>query len=233
MRKLLALLALMMFVFPACSSAQKLSPEEQFKKSYPKHAYESFTSTSIKGLYEVYNGRQIYYYLPDSDVVFYGSVVTKDGVNLTRESHMKKMALKMESLPLEKALKVGHGKTIVVKFTDPNCPYCRRGFEFFDRLKDDVTTYVFFLPLSADSERKIQHILCAKDRVVAYEDVFRGKFDQKAPLDLCDSPEVLDTMKMHRELAVSLGVRATPLFYIKGQIVDGFDPPVIEKLFKE
>jgi thiol:disulfide interchange protein DsbC len=233
MKKAWIMLVVLLIAFPGCSSAGKVSPEQQFKKSYPQNTYESFDATSMKGVYEIYDGKHVYYYLAEGDVIFYGSIVTKEGINLTRDSHMKKVALKMASLPLEKALKVGKGKKIVVKFTDPNCPYCRRGFEFLDRMKNEVTTYVFFLPLSADSERKVRHILCARDRVSTYEEVFRGKFDHNAPLNLCDDQEVQSIMQTHRDLASQIGVRATPLFYIKGQIVDGFDPPVIEKLLNE
>ena len=233
MKKVWILLVVLLIAFPGCSSAKKVSPEQQFKKSYPQSMYESFTATPFKDVYEIYDGKHVYYYLAEGDVVFYGSIVTKEGVNLTHDSHMKKVALKMANLPLEKALKVGQGKKVVVKFTDPNCPYCRRGFEFLDRIKDDVTTYVFFHPLSADSERKLRHIFCSRDRVKNYEDVMRGKFDGNAQLNLCDDQEALDILQTHRDLASQIGVRATPLFYIKGQIVDGFDPPTIEKLLNE
>jgi protein-disulfide isomerase len=35
------------------------------------------------------------------------------------------------------------------------------------------------------------------------------------------------------QLASQIGVSGTPLFYIKGQVVNGFDQPVIEKLLKD
>ena len=35
------------------------------------------------------------------------------------------------------------------------------------------------------------------------------------------------------QLASQVGLRGTPLFYIKGQVVDGFDLPAIEKLLKD
>jgi protein-disulfide isomerase len=45
--------------------------------------------------------------------------------------------------------------------------------------------------------------------------------------------KVDETVKTHMRLASQIGVRGTPLFYIKGQVVNGFDPPVIEKLLKD
>ena len=52
-------------------------------------------------------------------------------------------------------------------------------------------------------------------------------------LTICTDKKVDETVKTHMRLASQIGVRGTPLFYIKGQVVDGFDPPVIEKLLKD
>ena len=233
MKKLLVILVSVFYFLPGCSSAQNLSPEQQFKKTYSTHKYETFAPTSIKGVYEVYNGQQIYYYLPEGDVIFLGNIISKDGQNLTQESNAKKMESKLAKLPLDKALKIGNGKKKVVKFTDPNCPYCRRAFEFFDKRKDDVTLYVFFLPLSQDSANKIQHIFCANDKTKAYDDVLGGKLDGNAQLNLCKDKNVEELIKANGEASAKIGVRSTPLFYIKGKVVSGFDQPAIEKLLTE
>jgi len=75
------------------------------QESFPKNNFESITPTAINGVYEVYTGNQIYYYMPKDDVIIYGPLISKDGVNITRESSLKKMAQKMASLPLDSALK--------------------------------------------------------------------------------------------------------------------------------
>ncbi len=233
MNKLLIIFVMVLFLLTGCSPAQKITPEEQFKKSFSKNTYETFAETSIKGVYEVYNGQQIYYYLQEGDVILLGNIISKDGKNLTQESNTKRMTSQLAKLSLDKALKIGNGKKKVVKFTDPNCPYCRRAFEFFDKRKEDVTLYVFFLPLSQDSANKIQHILCAKDKTKAYDDVLGGKLDGDAQLNLCKDKNVEELIKAHGEASAKIGVRATPLFYIKGQVVSGFDQPAIEKLLTE
>jgi thiol:disulfide interchange protein DsbC len=212
--------------------AKNLSTEEKFKKSFPKNNFESITPTTINGVYEVYTGNQIYYYMPKDDVILYGSLISKDGVNITRESSLKKMAQKMSKLPLDSALKIGNGKTAVVEFMDPNCYHCRQAYKFFSQ-RQDVTLYVFFFPLSKESGDKIKHILCSKDAVKTYDDVLNGKLDNKAPLNICTDKKVDETVKTHMQLASQIGVSGTPLFYIKGQVVNGFDPPVVEKLLKD
>ena len=232
MKKLTATLLCVLFLFPICVFAKDIPVAEKFKKSFPKNNFESITPTTINGVYEVYTGNQIYYYMPKDDVILYGSLISKDGVNITRESSLKKMAQKMASLPLDSALKIGNGKTTVVEFMDPNCYHCRQAYKFFSQ-RQDVTLYVFFFPLSKESGDKIKNILCSKDVSKTYDDVMNGKLDNNTPLPVCTDKKVDETVKTHMRLASQIGVRGTPLFYIKGQVFDGFEPSAIEKLLKD
>ena len=232
MKKLTATILCVLFLFPICVFAKDIPVAEKFKKSFPKNNFESITPTAIKGVYEVYTGNQIYYYMPKDDVILYGSLISKDGINITRESSLKKMSQKMSNLPLDTAMKIGNGKTTVVEFMDPNCFHCRQAYKFFSQ-RQDVTLYVFFFPLSKESGDKIKNILCSKDVSKTYDDVMNGKLDNNAPLPACTDKKVDETVKTHMRIASQIGVRGTPLFYIKGQVVDGFDPPTIEKLLKD
>ncbi|MBN1473868.1 MAG: DsbC family protein [Syntrophaceae bacterium] len=227
MKKLLLTVLFFLLVLPTLVTAQKLSPKEAFRKSFPKHNFESITPSPVKGIYEVYTGNQIYYFLPKEEVIITGNIITKDGVNLTQESNSKKMAIKMAKLPLENAIKKGRGKTEIIEFTDPNCPYCRKAALYFAQRKD-VTSYIFLIPLSQDSERKIKHILCSKDKSKTYEDVMSGKLDNNAPLNLCGDSKIEEKIKLYRELASQSGIRATPTFFLKGKVVTGFDINTME-----
>jgi protein-disulfide isomerase len=60
-----------------------------------------------------------------------------------------------------------------------------------------------------------------------------GKLDNNAPLPACTDKKVDETVKTHMRLASQIGVRGTPLFYIKGQVINGFDPTTVEKLLKD
>ena len=236
MKKITATILCVLFLFPACVSAKKaapvVSPAETFKKDFPKNNFESITPTVIKEVYEVYTGNQIYYYMPKDGVILYGSLINKDGINITRESYLKKTAQKMANLPLDSALKIGNGKTAVVEFMDPNCYHCRQAYKFFSQ-RQDVTLYVFFFPLSKESGDKIKHILCSKDVLKTYDDVVSGKLENNAALTVCTDKKVDETAQTHMRLASQVGIKGTPLFYIKGQVVDGFDPYTIEKLLKD
>jgi thiol:disulfide interchange protein DsbC len=221
-----------LLILPACGEANSSSPEEMFKKSFPTRSFETISPTAIKGIYEVYTGNQLFYYAPDSELLIYGNIVTKEGNSLTRESFLKKMAVKMSHLPLESALKIGSGKNAVVEFIDPDCFHCRESYKFFSQRKD-VTIYAFFYPLSQASEKKIQHILCAKDQVKAYDEIMSGKLDNNAKLNVCSDKKVEDSLKLYKKVAAQIGITSTPFFYIKGQAIAGFESPVVEKLLKD
>jgi thiol:disulfide interchange protein DsbC len=96
-----------------------------------------------------------------------------------------------------------------------------------------VTLYAFFYPLAEDSAKKIRHVVCSQDKPSAYEDVLSGKMDGNAKLNLCTDKEAQALLQAHSEAAAKIGVRATPLFYVKGTVVPGFDQPALEKLLKE
>ncbi|MGB5217563.1 MAG: DsbC family protein [Smithella sp.] len=239
MRKSTAIILLILFLLPIQGIARQVSApakkkvtsvEEQFKKSFPKNNYESIMPTAVNGVYEVYAVNQLYYYLPKDDVLLYGSLITKNGVNLTRESFLKKMAQKIYKLPLDSAIKIGNGKTVIVEMIDPNCHFCRESHKYFAKRKD-ITLYAFLFPLSKESADKAKYILCSKDAARTYDDALSGKLDKKR-LDVCTDKKVEETLKTHMKFASQVGLRGTPLFYIKGQVVDGFDVPALDKLLK-
>lgn len=231
MKRISILLFVLLLILPAGAPADDSSPEEKFRKSFPNRNFESFTPTSIKGIYEVYTGNNVFYYAPEADVVIYGHIFTKDGTNLSRESFLKKMAPKMAQLPLENALKIGHGKNIIVEFIDPDCFHCRESYKFFSRRKD-VTIYAFFFPLSQVSEKKIRHILCSTDKLKAYDEIMSGKLDNNAKLTSCTDNKTDEILKSYKKLAAQTGINSTPLFYIKGQVIAGFEAPLFEQLLK-
>ncbi len=232
MKRSSILIFFFLLILPACVAAKNSSPEEMFKRSFPDRSFESITPTSIAGVYEVYTGNQLFYFAPKANVLIYGNMVTPEGISLTRESYLKKIASKMVQLPLDSALKIGEGKKVIVEFLDPDCFHCRESYKFFSHRKD-VTIYVFFYPLSPLSEKKIQYILCAANRIKTYEEVMTGKFDNNAQLNVCTDAKVEEILKTHKKLAAQIGIRSTPFFYFKGRAIDGFEGPVFEQLLKD
>jgi thiol:disulfide interchange protein DsbC len=227
----LFLLALSFFVSVPAATAQTPTPEESLKKNFPSLSYDGFRPSPVKGLYEVSSGSRILYYSPEAGIIIMGELIDKEGRNLTRERKIEILSGRLKDLPLDKALKIGSGKNVVVEFSDPDCFFCRKASEFLSK-REDITRYIFFFPLSPRSEIKIRCILCAKDPAQAYKDAYSGKLDDVKPDD-CKDTKAEETLKTHREAGAHLGIEGTPFFFINGKAVSGADMPLMEKLLGE
>ena len=130
-------------------------------------------------------------------------------------------------MDLTKALKIGSGKTVVVEFTDPDCPYCRKGAAFFLNRRD-VTRYIFFtpLPMHPQAGEKARYILSVPDKAKAYEEVMSGRLDGRKLTGI--TGEGTKLLEEQMAIAREAGVESTPTFIICGRIVQGFDQRKIE-----
>ncbi|MDD5233166.1 MAG: DsbC family protein [Syntrophales bacterium] len=208
--------------------AAAMTPEESLKKNFPDIPFQSISPSEIKGLYEVVVPGRILYYSPDSEKIIVGDIVSKEMKNLTREKMSLLIAARLRQLPLDKALKIGEGKTIVVEITNPDCQYCRKSSDFLSR-KKDLTRYIFFMPFSPESEAKIEYILCAKDKAAAYDKAMTGGLDDMK-FKACGAKEVKQKIRSDQEILARAGVRSTPYFLINGQAVMGADMEMLERL---
>lgn len=212
----------------AFAATAAMKPEEAFKQAYPQVKVDSFEPTDVKGVYQVITGQNIFYYLAEKDYVLLGDMFSKDGKNLTADKKGQMAAKLMQNLPLDKAVKIGEGKNVIVEFTDPDCPYCRKAAEYLMK-KTNTTRYVFFAPLAHPAAiTKIQYILGAEDKVKAYDAMMLG---QEIP---ANAPPASDKIKAlaqeHIDLAKSVGVQGTPTFFVNGQQVVGADTKKIDSL---
>jgi thiol:disulfide interchange protein DsbC len=133
------------------------------------------------------------------------------------------MALSAETLDLDKALRIGTGKTTVIEFTDPDCPYCRKAYQYF-LTRPDVSLYVFFNPLSSHQNalQKARYILSSDDRERAYAEVMSGLFDSVPPSGSTEKGKKLLDEQM--AIAKKMGIVEVPVFMVYGRIIKGFDP---------
>lgn len=183
---------------------------------------EGVQPSVIQGLFEVRfrtpQGVQILYSDPKGENIIQGEIYEmKSGRNLTDERIGKLSAIKFESLPLDRAVKIvrGNGKRVLAMFSDPYCPACQ-SFEQTLQQVDDVTLYVFMFPvIRPERIDDSKSVWCASDRAKAWLDLALRK---KAPAAAtCDNPvESIVT------LGQSLGVRATPtMFFENGERQQG------------
>jgi thiol:disulfide interchange protein DsbC len=212
---------------------QAATPEESFRKSFPQYTLDSITPTAVPGVYEIVVSGKVAYYAPGPEYLFTGAIITPDGKNLTQERSMEIQGRKFKDLPLEKALKIGSGPHTVIEITDPDCPFCRKASAFFSG-RNDVTRHIFLYPLTSihpNAEAKVRQIFCADDRVRAYEEAMAGKLDDMK-FTPCKNGEADNLLKAHKEIGDRVGVAGagTPLFLIDGQIVNGANIPLMEKI---
>ncbi|MEM7828043.1 MAG: DsbC family protein [Candidatus Aenigmatarchaeota archaeon] len=207
--------------------------EARLKETFKNMPVDSFKESVIPGLYEVVTGTQVIYFSPKG-YLFFGEIWDAEkGKSITAERRQEIESKKVKTIPADKAIRIGKGPKKVIEFSDPDCPYCRRASEFFDK-RDDVTRYVFFVPLRQihpNAEKKAKFILCSKDSEKTYKEVYSGKYDKEDIAIPKDCEETSSKMLKEMEsIAASVGVTGTPLFYIEGQKVVGANIPEIEKL---
>ena len=133
------------------------------------------------------------------------------------------------SMDLTKALKIGSGKTVVIEFTDPDCPYCRTGAAYFHG-RQDVTRYIFLnpLPMHPQAKDKARYILSATDRAKAYEEAMTGVLDGKQLTGITEAGTKL--LEEHLATARDAGMDSTPSYIICGRIFHGLDQGKIEMM---
>ena len=183
---------------------------------------EAVQPSPIPGLMEVRfrssQGIQILYTDPKGENIVQGEIFdSKTGRNLTDERISKLSAIKFDSLPLDKAVKIvrGNGRRVAAMFSDPYCPACQ-SFEQTLQQVDDMTLYIFMFPvIRPERIDDSKSIWCSPDRSKAWLDLALRK---KAPAPAtCDNP-----VESIVALGQTIGVRATPtLFFENGERQQG------------
>lgn len=225
------LTSLMAVTVPVHAAGGPVKPEESLKNAFPGLKADSFYASEIPGIYEVISGQNVLYYVPEKEFIVVGEIFTKDGRNLTQDRKQSLMAGKLSDLPLDKAVKIGSGKTVVVEFTDPDCPYCRKASEKL-KGRSDITRYIFLTPIAhPNALPKVHYILNADDKTKAYEEMMGGA---PAPRAAADYPEKIKELATeHMNWGRKVGISGTPTFFIHGQAVVGADMDKINALVKK
>lgn len=179
-------------------------------------------STVIPGFYDVVTTGEVIYVDPTLRKVIVGRVYQSDsGDNLTAQRWDSLHPAAFELLPLERAIKIVHGKGTrrIAVFSDPLCPYCRE-LEQTLRGVDDLTVYVFPLPLEAahpGAEARAREIWCAPDQSEAWN---AWMLESRRPA--VSAPCPIDPIPAMAEMAARLKVSSTPTtFFADGHRVTG------------
>jgi len=214
----------------ANAAPEAVKPDAALRAAFPQVPFDSVTPSEIPGLYEVVSGQNIFYFYPEKELIVTGEIISKDLKSRTAERRGALSAKVVASLPLDKAVKIGDGKIAVIEFTDPDCPYCRKAFEYFSK-RSDVTQYVFFAPLAHPAAiAKIHYILGADNKAQAFDAMMLG---QDVPANAKPVTEAVKALAQeHMALARKVGIQGTPTFYVNGQQVVGADTKKLDELLK-
>jgi thiol:disulfide interchange protein DsbC len=203
--------------------------KESLLKAFPKAPVDSIRPTTIDGLFEIESDGNIFYYCPKSESIIFGEIYSKDGKSITAEARNRIVENKLASIDVSNAIKIGNGKNVVIEFTDPDCPFCRKSYEYW-KTKSGITRYIFLFPvpsLHPKAVEKSEWIMSRKDKAAAFDDVLSGKFDNAAPQGVTD--EGKDLLKDHIRIAEKLKVTGTPMFLVNNKFIAGANFPAIDK----
>ncbi len=177
-------------------------------------------------------GNQIYYVTKDGAyLILGGNLFGQDKVNLTQKRREEVNKVDMSKMPLTDAIaiKKGNGAKKLIMFTDVDCPFCRRGYDWL-KSQTNYTLYVFFYPLEMhpkSAEKSVQ-VFCSKDQETALDN---AQSDKEIGSGKCEAGEKM--LARHKAIAGEIGVDGTPLFITdSGARIAGFRAPELESYLK-
>jgi thiol:disulfide interchange protein DsbC len=195
------------------------------RDKFPGIQVQGVQPAPMPGLFEVRiqsgDGPQIIYTDAQARFLIDGSLIESgSGRNLTQERIQKLSAIDFKQLPLKDAVKIqrGNGKRVLVMFTDPYCPYCRRLEQALLKV-DDIAVYVFMYPvIRPDFADHSRAVWCAPDRAKAWLELAAGE-TAKVPSNPVNCSNPVDKVL---ELGKSLRITGTPtLFFANGERASG------------
>lgn len=215
-----------LFLFIASTvQADEASVKSAFLAKFPKANVESVRKLPDLDLYEIVVPRGEEPIIIYTDEAFrfmmQGSLVeTRGMVDLTEKTRNKLTAVDFDSLPLGSAIKKvkGNGSRRIAVFSDPDCPFCKRVEQEFEKL-NDVTIYILLYPieqLHPKAPERSRAIWCSGNRLKAWDDYMLKGIAPTAKGD-CANP-VADIVDFGKKR----GINGTPtLIFQDGSRVPG------------
>jgi glutaredoxin len=144
-------------------------------------------------------------------------------------------------------------KNIIVKITDFECPYCRRANSYLETKlngRDDAAIYIMHFPLPIHNNavpfakafeagvklgKNFSHELFTNEELLNMTeaeiiDHFAAKSGSVEQFKQhYESPEIAERIKSQQQRAQDMGVNATPVIYINGKKIEGFNPSLIDR----
>jgi thiol:disulfide interchange protein DsbC len=177
-------------------------------------------------------GMQIYYVTKDGAyLIAGGNLINVDKVNLTRKRYEEVNRVDVSKLPLKDAITIkrGNGAKKLIMFTDVDCPFCRKAYNWL-KSQTNYTLYIFFFPLDMHpkSPEKSVQVLCSKDQETALDN---AQSDKEIGSEKCEAGEKM--LARHKAIGGEIGIDGTPLFITAaGSRIQGLQIPALESYLK-
>ncbi|MGO9021495.1 MAG: DsbC family protein [Syntrophobacteraceae bacterium] len=240
MKKILFVLVLALFAAPGALFAGDVLREVKdlqiVKNLFPPQV-EVIEARDLGSLFELVTkepgrGKQIYYVTKDGAyLIAGGNLITGDKENLTQKRLEEVNRVDMSKLPLKDAvaIKRGNGAKKLMMFTDVDCPFCRKAYDWL-KGQTNYTLYLFFypLPMHPNSPGKTVQVLCSKNQETALEN---AQSDKEIGSEKCEAGEKM--LAKHKALAGEIGIDGTPLFVTDtGNRISGLNTSALESYLK-
>ena len=227
---IISVLGLALSLMVSAQGEQELidAMQEKFKATYVNTGIKSFGPSPIEGLYQMQTQNGIIYYYPDKELLVFGKIYTKDGIDLTTQVERKSNQELIAALPLESALVLGNpdGKESYIEITSPFCGHCINYSRWADQQdSSNIKRYVFFLVGEGEGKDHAIHILCHPED---YSKIYNR---QKISLKTC--PEGEARFEQHSAAMRTLAPSGTPAFIVDGKPFVGFDESILTKLYRK
>jgi thiol:disulfide interchange protein DsbC len=218
--------------------------KKQFKATFKQITFTNLEPAPINNWYQAEVGNQVVYFSPTQALMFLGEVYTNNGISLSAQTRKKWQSRRVANLNLSAALVIGTGAIEIIEFTDTDCTFCQRfnrwitakNEAYKDKHNQDLVTRKIVLTpidqLHPNAHKEAIHILCQSPE--NYETALTQTLESKlsfAEMDSCQKGKAL--LKKHRKIAQALGVSATPILVINGQIIQGFNQQKLEAVIKQ
>lgn len=202
--------------------------EAKFKATFSQTtAIHAFGPSPIAGLYEMQTQTGILYYYPEKELLVFGKIYNKEGVDLTEQSQRKHNQSIVDRIDLASALILGdeQAEYSYIEITNPTCGYCI-DYHRWAKAQDSsgIKRHVLFQASEGAGKAEAIHILCHPDD---FDKIYNR---EKISLKTCPDGEA--RFKQHSSIMAAIGGVPTPAFIIDGKPFVGFDESILTNLYK-
>lgn len=238
-KKILLVLVLALFAVPGVLFAKDVLEEVKalpiVKNLFPQQV-QVIEARDLGSLFELVaqepgREKQVFYVTKDGEYLIAGNLINKDKVNVTQERSGEINKVDISKIPLKDAVQIkkGNGAKKLIMFTDVDCPFCRKAYDWL-KGQTNYTLYMFFFPLDIHpkSPGKTVQIFCSKNQETAIEN---AQSDKEIDAQKCEAGEKM--LARHKAIAGEVGVDGTPLFLTdSGKKITGLQIPVLTNYLK-